>query len=383
MFPALWNKLDEGYKANTMLHEEDILSTAIALEREWQPSVQADAKEAAAAELDKEDGRTTRRQESEEQKVERLLSDEYLNTAFGGDYLQPGGKLRRHGTCKRPLKRDRDGSCALPCHHNVWPLGKEELSRHLQEMANRTQAARTQWVYERLVGEHYADVDADGNATGQARWHYRLMGREVCLLTFCSCHGIGTSSVYAMQTRLLNNCKYAHARLEEGAGSSNTSADGFERVDYKAMSVIAWTQVYAEDAGDWMPEREELVIPLRLVSEEYAEYACGRTDPASPEYFAHVRRTAPELSHIRHARTCYNFQKCTTCMNDNAELAAAIATGSADRIARAKAKRAIHHLEQRGERLAYYARRERGSDASEDRWCCLLVALQPCPLTQC
>lgn len=363
-----FDALDGGVFRNTAMNQPSIMQSFLVLERARQAASQTGAGAVAAGKATdvKPDGRATRIHEDKETKRRRLESDEYLNAAYGGDILLPGNTLQSHGPCKRPLKRNRDGQVELPCYHALY--GKAELSQHINAMANMTQQARTQWVFERLKGEYYADATDSSTPVGAARWHYRLLGREVCHITFCACHGIGQSTVLGMQQRLKAGHSCAHASLEEGrAGSSADVASGFAREDYKAMEVIAWTLVYAEDNGDYMPDREEIVIPLRLLEEEFDEYKAGRDDHAHFSYFCTVRRQAPELSHIRHARTCFNFQKCTTCVNLSAELSSAIATGDATLIAKAKAKRAVHHLEQRGERLAYYANRELGADPTKDR----------------
>ena len=111
--------------------------------------------------------------------------------------------------------------------------------------------------------------------------------------------------------------------------SNNASATITPRHDFKALSVIAWYSAYADLVGDYMPYREETVIPRRNRSEEWDEYKYQRNpdECADYSYFCSVIRTAPEVKHIHHARVCLNFQKCTTCVDNNAAVASAIATG--------------------------------------------------------
>lgn len=168
MIAGFWKMLGHESVFDAPLHEPDILSSTVALERERQAAIGADAKMAADKVLDKPDGRRTRVQETQPQKTTRLLSDEYLNAAFCGCCLMPGNKLKKHGSCTHPLKRKVDGSCELACHHNLWPGGTPQLSSHVVDLANMTQAARSQWIYERLVGEHYADTGDSGAVQGVA-----------------------------------------------------------------------------------------------------------------------------------------------------------------------------------------------------------------------
>ena len=71
-------------------------------------------------------------------------------------------------------------------------------------------------------------------------------------------------------------------------------------------------------------------------------------------------------AHIKHARKCYNFQHCKTCVKLNAKVAAAIASGDPQQIALAKLERNHHHNETRAERLQYYMRREQAMSKPDD-----------------
>jgi hypothetical protein len=155
--------------------------------------------------------------------------------------------------------------------------------------------------------------------------------------------------------RILHKREYAHAKREEGSSNEPVAVVS----DFKALAVIAWYQVYAEDVGDYMPEPEgpgEVVIPLRTLAEEWKEYNDERVADlvVSYSYFCEVVRGATELNHIRHARPCFNFQKCTKCVNNNSALASAIKTHDPAKISACQAIRTAHHKLQKGERLCYY-----------------------------
>ena len=87
-----------------------------------------------------------------------------------------------------------------------------------------------------------------------------------------------------------------------------------------------------------------------------------------------VHRNAPELQHIQMQRSKHNFQDCSTCANCNASVTSALKSHNAQRIAEAKAKRAAHIADERGERLCYYDRiaRSQSSDTTES---CLSIIL--------
>lgn len=325
----------------------EILEEATAAERARRPS-----QARATAALDK---RHQREHETADERCMRILSDEYAAAIFCGCHVNAKRELVGHKEpCQQPLPAATAGGTGKPCWHNLWDF--EELKAHLRMMASKSPEARSQYVYERLHDCFYAEIGSDGKPMGVAYWHFRISGRLVCRDYFAACHGIGLSTLDEKLARMKRGRAYAHAKREEG-----TSGGERERsCDTKALTVIAWTQVYASEVGDYMPHLDQTIIPVRDLLEEHKEYAAGRpeSETAGYAYFCQIRRTAPELRHICHARKCFNFQHCRECVNCNAELAAAIATGNADAIAQAKAKRAAHHRLSRGERSCYYERRE-------------------------
>lgn len=266
------------------------------------------------------DGRKDRVQESSlAAKHDRFNSNAYAVNAFVGNITVAGGKVLEHGNCTHKLQGTN-----LPCHHNLWPQGLDELKAHIARQSNMDQESRSQWCYERLTDKYFADplpcfeefvdppqppqlASLPSPAPNKMRWHYMVNGREVCKRTWCAVNCIGESTVEGYLPRIRDKRKFAYAKREEG--TSNQTVDAI--ADFKRLSVIAWYQVHAEDVGDYMPERNEIVLPLRSRKEECDEYNCGRDADLVVHYayFCEVIREAPEIQHIRHARPCYNFQK--------------------------------------------------------------------------
>lgn len=199
------------------------------------------------------DGRRARVHESADQKRARILSAEYSNAAFCGQRLvaiEGGTKCLPHPQpCPRSLPAIAPGIPPLPCYHNLWPNGTAQLTQHLLSMMDKSQELRTQWVFERLRDQYYADPGPDGVAIGKARWHYKVNGREVCMRTFAAVHGVGESTLEGLQPRARADKLKAHAKHEEGSWQTNAT-----RVDNKTISVIAWTLAYADEMGDLMPD---------------------------------------------------------------------------------------------------------------------------------
>jgi hypothetical protein len=304
------------------------------------------------------DRRQHRVQETKAEKLTRFSSDAYVLNALVGNISIAGGAVLPHGVCKHPLGIGPFGT--LACHHQLWTHGEPELRAHICRQVNMTQEARSQWSYERMRDKYYPDPPSPSPAHPSApptnsRWHWMVNGREVCQRTWCAVNCVGESTINSFLPRILNDREFAHAKREEGSSRGPVAAIS----DFKALAVIAWYQVYAEDVGDYMPEPEgpgELVIPLRPLTEEWKEYNDGRVVDlvVSYPYFCEVVRGAAELDHIRHARPCYNFQKCTSCVNNNSALASAIKTHDPAKIASCQAIRTSHHKTQKGERLCYY-----------------------------
>ena len=321
------------------------------------------------------DGRAGRWHEDGPAKKKRITSLEYARAAFMGCHLPAGtsaecpyGEVREHpNPCKCPLPAASPGMRQLACWENLWDEGFDSLRDHLHKMMNMSQEVRTQFVYERLHGCFYADEGPDGLPAGPARWHFRIQKREICRELFATLYGIGLSTLNTtILPRIKLGFRKAHAKRErEEDGSSSAVVEG--GLD-KTLIVIGWMLAYAEDVGDYMPHRDETIIPRRERKDEWEEFCSGRTpdECCTYEHFCKVAREASELQHICHARECFNFQHCKQCVNLNAEVASAAASGNATAVAAAKAKRARHHALQRGERLRYYSRRQLGMTNPSD-----------------
>ena len=341
---------------------EQVLQAAIATEKERlakrkiAADIGLDAPPLGTQPTVRHDGRTGRGSESAAAKRGRILSREYAMAAFVGCRLLPAGngttKLTAHAQpCRHPLPPAAAGMAPLPCHHNLWAGGLDELQQHLITQMNRTQEVRTQTIFERLRDKYYAEPGPDGAPMGRRSWHYTVNGREVCKDTFVAVHGIGASTIEAMQQRILSGRQFAHPKREEGVDKTKAA-----KVDWKTISVIAWVLAYADEMGDAMPDEcagsrclsnrlrvtlepapdceligpygrlsvssGDIIIPLRLRLEEWGEYCDERPaeECACYETFSSTLRNAPELRHIKHARKCLNFQHCKVCMNLNGRL---------------------------------------------------------------
>jgi hypothetical protein len=139
--------------------------------------------------------------------------------------------------------------------------------------------------------------------------------------------------------------------------------------------IIGWYISYATCIGDYMPDGQEIIVPRRWRSEEFAEleYSLG-LDASKYGYFCKVLKHAPELKHICRARKLLNFQHCTTCVDLNEKVKMAMQTRDPEKVKNAKAERRAHHMMTRAERLAYYERRELGRASCDtlslilDKW---------------
>jgi hypothetical protein len=297
-----------------------------------------------------DDNRANRVVETDKEKVTRTTSVEYAQALFVGGRIAPTSKhLEQHPTCRCKQPPKEPGDEERPCYENLWSSW-QEAQKHMRGVMGKGQELRTQFVFEQLRHAFYP------GATGREEWHYLIKGRRVCKEYFSWANGIGVSTLESQQARVQAGCTKAHAKHEEGSHKES----GTSKTDPKRLSVIAWWLAYSEEVGDYMPYADEVIIPLRPRKEEFGEYAGGRGEGecASKTYFGETFQSAPELTRIRHARTCFNFQHCRHCVNNNARMQGAVASGNPVSIAQAKETRTAHHLDQRLERQAYYERRE-------------------------
>ena len=262
----------------------------------------------------------------------------------------------------------------LPCYSSLWEFAG--FKSHITRFVKYSQEARTCIVYERLQSMYYAERHDDGECA-EPKWHWFVNGRSVCRHVFLLSYPIGSSTLYGLQARWKAGHLFAHAKHEElsGGTASTSTSDAPRRLDFGRLSVIGWYLGYADTVGDYMPDEQQTIVPRRLREEEYDEYAAALgPDAVKPRYFNTVVRSADELSNICWARKLLNFQNCTKCTDGNEEVAQALKSRDPARIAKAKRRRALHHGEQRGERLCYYSRRERGRSGANcisfilDKW---------------
>ena len=316
---------------------------------------------------DKEDGRATRHHETDAQKLERVLSDRYINACFAGEHVTSpafwsGGADVKHtaANCTNPLPN------GCPCHVNLWADGKPGLEQHLQTFMGKKRKQRSQAVYEEFSPcSYHTDMLPDGRPDPDAKpkWHFFMNGRTVCQAVYVMNNPIGDSQLRKLGTRW---------KQDRGAHDSKSGADyrplSDAVMDYKRISVIGWYQYYADVSGDQMPDENVTILPPSDLQSEWKHFCGerGKHEHVSYSYWVDTWNNSPEIAYIRHARRTLNFQHCGTCVNANADVAAALKTGDPAKIAAAKAKRSGHHNESRGERATYYTRREDGRDPLRD-----------------
>ena len=162
------------------------------------------------------DGRRARSHEDARAKRTRILSTEYRNAAFCGDRLiaGPDGNwttLLHPSPCPRALPPASLDARRLPCYSGLWE-SDADLSAHLAKMMAMSGEVRTQWVFERMRDQYYADPGPNGEPGMRPRWHYRVGGREVCKITFAAVNGVGESTLEKLQPRVkCASCIMHHA----------------------------------------------------------------------------------------------------------------------------------------------------------------------------
>lgn len=343
---------------------------AAACEREAERAAASGSNGALSA---KADGRADRFHESDAQKRERVQSDTYINAALQGEHVTSPAywqgkqdRIEKHtaANCSHRLPN------GMPCWHNLWAGGKSELQDHYATFMGMARKPRSQALYDELSPFSYHCPplsDGQPDPKGVPKWHFFMNDRMVCKSVYVMYNPIGSTTLDEKLARYKQARPTAHNSSEEG-WQTCSSASSHRASDWKAISVIGWYQYQASRTGDYMPEGGKTVLPVREKKDEWNEFCAGRTadQHVSYGYWCDVWKHAEELACIGHARKTLNFQHCTLCVEGNADVAGALKSGDAIRIATAKRKRANHHSEARSERVGYHGRREDGRDFSSD-----------------
>tara|TARA_B110001452_G_scaffold156267_1_gene130110 strand:- start:498 stop:2438 length:1941 start_codon:yes stop_codon:yes gene_type:complete len=299
---------------------------------------------------------------SHEEMNQLLLSEDALARAVGGDVHESfkSGRYVPHpiSACKH---RQPDGG---PCWSNLWT--RETLKRKRTQLLQGSREMVSTIIFHRLQSM----LDCNNNN----EWRYFCDSREVCQNVFLIENCISRAQLYKLQDRIKTGCLFAHEKHETGTAHAGRDAPS------KSLAAVAWYEGYASVVGCYMPDEQLVVVPRRERTDEYGEYA-GSLGREALQYasFCRVLRDAPELNHIVRARPKLNFQNCTGCSDSNAEIRSAVARGDRRAAEAAKAKRAAHIGEERGERLAYYGRRELGRDPLDNS---LSLILDKCDSTK-
>jgi len=335
----------------------------------WLPRPRLYSQASAKRELDspKEQPSSQRKRPSNKERAEHILSGDAVNAALLGELRNPDGRCSAHKVCHHPLPSQ------APCFSNLWS-SKVAFEKHLERFLGYSQEIRSSVVFSLLQDQFYCDSGPDGMPINSDRkWHYVVNTehglRSVCQHVFLLVYPIGGTTLLRLKGRIESGCTGAHAKMEEG---------GTVRYEGKATmrdDIIGWYISYATCIGDYMPDGQEIIVPRRWRSEEFAEleYSLG-LDASKYGYFCKVLKHAPELKHICRARKLLNFQHCTTCVDLNEKVKMAMQTRDPEKVKNAKAERRAHHMMTRAERLAYYERRELGRASCDtlslilDKW---------------
>ena len=335
----------------------------------WLPRPRLYSQVSAKRELDspKEQPSSQRKRPSNKERAEHILSGDAVNAALLGELRNPDGRCSAHKVCHHPLPSQ------APCFSNLWS-SKVAFEKHLERFLGYSQEIRSSVVFSLLQDQFYCDSGPDGMPINSDRkWHYVVSTehglRSVCQHVFLLVYPIGGTTLLRLKGRIESGCTGAHAKMEEG---------GTVRYEGKATmrdDIIGWYISYATCIGDYMPDGQEIIVPRRWRSEEFAEleYSLG-LDASKYGYFCKVLKHAPELKHICRARKLLNFQHCTTCVDLNEKVKTAMQTRDPEKVKNAKAERRAHHMMTRAERLAYYERRELGRASCDtlslilDKW---------------
>ena len=277
----------------------------------------------------------------------RVQSSSFMDAALlHGRRVEASGAMGpAHGKCTNEYLGNK-------CHHSLWGGPDEQASNygaHLKRLSNMGFMGRSALVYETLSHSAIQEQHADGSYTGDVLLVYRAPnGRAVCRHTFLLIYPIGKSSLYSIESKVVRG-ESLHGNSDKASSVSD---------DSKWLTVIGWYQGYSDAVGDWVPHKGKHVVPRRELTDLYDEFvhAAGSSVACQYSWFCKCIGSASEIEHIQMQQPTLNFQDCKQCVDDNTKVTSALKSKDAAKIVAAKAERAEHHREHRGERLCYQKR---------------------------
>ena len=292
-----------------------------------------------------------------------LMQDTALSRALCGDLLVPStGSYVSHPANKCKCQQ-ADGS---PCWQGLWNGDREILKERRQKFFRKATKARSAAVFHKI--QQMVDLT---ETPGTGMWRFTVDTRPVCRQTFLLENPISSSQLSVLQARVVAGKRTAHE-------SSEVVADGAAPVRDaeapKRLEVVGWYQGYAGEVGDYMPDEQETIVPRRDRHDEWTEYKASSDVKCSYSYFCETVRCNEYTGYIRRARKLANFQGCAKCTEENTSIKRALAKGDQVAAGNARKRRRAHIDDTRGERLQYYASRERGRSRTHtlslivDKW---------------
>ena len=172
---------EQSLSAHANLTRDDLIASAME-----DAASKAAAFEATGAALErKEDKRTSRHHETDEDKAQRIQSDVYINAALVGEHWTSAA----YWSDARPIPKHTRDNCThplpngAPCHTNLWDDGKDGLQKYLKEFAGKSRKRRSRDVYDDFSAcSHFAPLLPDGSVDASAKpsWHFFMNSHTVC-----------------------------------------------------------------------------------------------------------------------------------------------------------------------------------------------------------
>jgi hypothetical protein len=221
------------------------------------------------------------------------------------------------------------------------------------EFWEKNQNERGTYVFNALSNtyKHY-EWDGDGNPIGKKRFAFYVNDKPVCLSVWMAMHGMSKSLYIRMRKRVLAGALTAY----DERGKTDAEKEALQTAQ-KWMGVVAYIVHYGNINGDYMPDRDRIVLPhidLKTWHEEYKSEmelaGFGEDQICKYEYFDKVWLQEPMLRKYEISNLKYNFQKCSICI----ALSTKIAKAQTDKERHdLKCQRCSHLTQCKAERVHY------------------------------
>lgn len=284
-------------------------------------------------------GSYSSRNSSSDSSTDTHLEDGHRDDGHCGKIKDRALKRVANALLANPKKADKSYRSLVQSECNCFPdkddINFDDVSEKCLSYAQKTEYGRRTWLA--LIIESQESIGC--LSTGLP------MSRKLCRSCFCSYHGVPASTFALRKSEVLG-----------GRVDFSRRASKKKHLRPKRLAVMQWLQQYADRAGDYMPDCDEIHLPdykwYHVWAKMRREMIARGQEFCSYQEFAQSRKTHRKNIKVRKLK---RFAKCKVCSDFDEVIEKS--TGAAREVAIARKEE--HIKWQQREREKYYKHREK------------------------